>query len=358
MRRPVAAQRNILLSDQTDALRAILSAWSATREDCRTEPVERSGFSGAGVFRTTCGSATFCLRCWPDDRPPTRRLCELHRFLAFMHDRGVTQLAVPAATETGSTLVEHEARVWQLEPWKPGTANFAAHPSAARLADAMRVLARLHLAAAGYAASPAGSQWFFQQASAPAPAVSERQRMIRKWDANRVRRAEADLRGSPEFARVSEILRCYRQCAPTVAAELQSLENVGFRLHPCLRDVWHDHLLFTGETLTGLIDPSAARSENVASDLSRLLGSLLGDDRPRWESALDAYAAVRPLTGQERKLIRTLDRSGVLLSPLHWIDRLQNGSKSSAPRLTPNEWSRLSTLATRLRRLAESVHTR
>lgn len=29
------------------------------------------------------------------------------------------------------------------------------------------------------------------------------------------------------------------------------------RLHPCVRDIWHEHLLLTGNELTGLIDPAA-----------------------------------------------------------------------------------------------------
>ena len=71
-------------------------------------------------------------------------------------------------------------------------------------------------------------------------------------------------------------------------------------LQPCLRDVWHDHVLFQGDEVTGLIDPSAARTDTVAADISRLAGSLIADDRRAWGKAMDAYQAVRPLSAAKR----------------------------------------------------------
>ena len=121
------------------------------------------------------------------------------------------------------------------------------------------------------------------------------------------------------------------------------------RLHPCLRDVWHDHLLFTGEDLTGIIDASASRTENVASDLSRLLGSLLGDDFRRWETALDAYSSVREISVAERRLITVLDHSGVVLSAAHWLARLRTQS------LVEREWRRVRELAERVASLARRI---
>src|SRR5207237_4695271 len=80
-------------------------------------------------------------------------------------------------------------------------------------------------------------------------------------------------------------------------------------VQPCLCDVWHDHVLFTGDDVTGLIDYGAVKEDNVAADLARLLGSLVGDDRALYEMGLDAYAAVRPLAEQERQLVPLLDRT-------------------------------------------------
>ena len=105
-------------------------------------------------------------------------------------------------------------------------------------------------------------------------------------------------------------------------SELLPYRDQRLKLHPCLRDVWHDHVLFEGDTVTGLIDPSAARTETPATDLARLLGSLLGDDERRWQAAIAAYREIRPLSDIEAKLARVIDRSTALLSGMTWLERL------------------------------------
>ena len=72
---------------------------------------------------------------------------------------------------------------------------------------------------------------------------------------------------------------------------LEDMSSVPVPLHPCLRDIWHDHVLYTEDHVTGIVDLSAARTENVAADLARLLGSLLGPGDGRWELALESSPA-------------------------------------------------------------------
>jgi Ser/Thr protein kinase RdoA (MazF antagonist) len=73
--------------------------------------------------------------------------------------------------------------------------------------------------------------------------------------------------------------------------------------------------------VTGLIDPSACRKDCVATDLARLVGSLVGDDRARWSAATAFYASQRPLTDAEAALLPALDQSGVILSAMAWLRR-------------------------------------
>ena len=339
-----------------EGVRSVLSKWRETSSGCEVASPRTQGFSGATIYRIATAAGMFCLRKWPEGGLPQARLRELHRFLRFLADRDINELAVPVPAADGPTLVRLNGRLWQLEPWKPGEADFKQNPSGARLRNAMHALARLHVAAAEYQPTARGAEWFFQSAAAPSPAVESRLKMIREWNSNRIRVAQADLDRLHEAGAVAdEMLRVFVLCAPKIEAELSSVRESMFCLQPCLRDVWHDHVLFTGDEVTGLIDASAARSENVASDLSRLLGSLLEDDHPRWELALDAYSTVRPLSDRERGLVRLLDRSGVLLSPLHWVEACRSPHTQRNAGVMSHVIRRMNELNARLRSLAESI---
>ena len=74
--------------------------------------------------------------------------------------------------------------------------------------------------------------------------------------------------------------------------------------------------------MAGLIDLHACRTDSVATDIARLLGSLIADDRERWDAALEAYMEVRPMSLAERGLVEVYDRSGVLLSGATWLEWL------------------------------------
>jgi len=90
-------------------------------------------------------------------------------------------------------------------------------------------------------------------------------------------------------------------------------------LQPAIRDIHRDHVLFTGDEVTGLIDFGAMRIDTPLTDVARLVGSLAGDDREARQFAFDAYAAVRPLSAADRRMIGLLDESGLVLGALNWL---------------------------------------
>jgi len=121
-------------------------------------------------------------------------------------------------------------------------------------------------------------------------------------------------------------------------------------LQPCICDVWHDHVLFTGDRVTGLIDFSAMRIDSVAIDVARLLGSMAGDNHELWRVGLDAYHAARPLNDDERALVRPLDQSGALLAAVNWVawlyrEQRQFPDASAVARRLDEILSRLEALA-------------
>ena len=59
--------------------------------------------------------------------------------------------------------------------------------------------------------------------------------------------------------------------------------------------------------------------DTPATDVARLLGSLVGDDASGWQAGLTAYSTVRPLSIQNREAIPALDVAGTILAGCNWI---------------------------------------
>lgn len=281
------------------------------------------GFSGARIFRVETASATFALRSWPPNALPPERIRGLHSFLAFLHSRGLSFVAVPRPTDAGDTLLEVAGTLWQLEPWLPGAADFHQHPNPARLKSAIRTLARLHLTAREFQSPSQAAEWFQSRRQSPSPAVLERLHRLEQWTPRRIRTVGGAIAADPsDFGQISaQVLRRFESALPQARHELDFLKDRKYDLHPCWRDLWHDHVLFSGDEVTGLIDASSTRVDHPAVDLSRLVGSLIEDNHESWKLVLDEYCRHVYWTDRDTALLRSLDRSSVLLSPMTWITR-------------------------------------
>jgi hypothetical protein len=60
--------------------------------------------------------------------------------------------------------------------------------------------------------------------------------------------------------------------------------------------------------------------DSPACDLSRLLGSLVGNDQDAWLFAREAYGRIRPLSLGEWELTQALDEAILILAGLNWLD--------------------------------------
>jgi len=273
------------------------------------------------VFRVSLDSGDVCLRQW-QAAMSHQRLLEIHRLLEIVNRSGVRQVPVPIPAVNGSTVVEVDSRLWQLEPWMPGQADFRDVPTDRRLESAMQVIARWHMAAAA-SANVSGRPRRPAQHTAPSPTVGERADLVVDYQ-SRLSAIEDALRRETDkrFREAGiRITTQFRRIDQDIAGQLASVRTAEVPLQPCIRDLWHDHLLFTGEELTGLIDFGAVRTDTVACDLSRLVGSLFGNDTDGWRRALIAYESLRPLRDNEAALLEPLDHSGVLLSGMTWLKR-------------------------------------
>lgn len=304
---------------------AILDRYAPRILPTRVEPLPGpAGFSGAAIWRVTTSHGQFALRRWPNPGMPRERVLGLHQLLQHHARHAVPFVAVPLPTADGTTLPRALNSDWQLEPWMPGVADYRARPSLPRLRAAMAALARWHLVAARFCPAPTALPWFGSSRDVP-PTIAERLSLLQRADETLIRRVESLVRTTREpFAcdLIRRILNLFQRGRQRVHDELLQVREIPVPLQPCLRDVWHDHVLFSGDEVTGLIDPSACRTDSVACDLSRLVGSLVGDDSRGWSMALADYERHRPLSTAERSLVAIFHRSGVLLSGWTWLDWL------------------------------------
>jgi len=279
----------------------------------------RGGFSGACLWRVETGDRSYCLRAWPPGDPTPERLGWLHGLMAGARAAGLE--FVPHVVPAGSRSFMAEAgRLWDLTAWLPGRADFHQQPTPARLRAACVALARLHRVWAG--ALPIHG---------PCPALERRRRGAEAW------LALVSAGWRPCFpASDGDPVRPWAEQAWSLAATwvarvptlLAPWVGRPFALHPCLCDVWHDHVLFEGDAVSGIVDYGSVKNDHAAVDLARLLGSLAGDDDAGWDAAFAAYAAICPLTSDERALTRVLDRTGTILGAVNWLRWLYHDGRT------------------------------
>ncbi len=310
-----------MLSEQE--LAPILARYPAIGPVKESRPLGGAGgFSGARFWQLETSLGLFCLRRWPVEYPQADDLEFIHRVLQHVARGGFTLAAVPVENSAGGTCIAHADYLWEVAPWMPGVADLAQRPTEARLAAAMQCVARFHRAAENF-------RWVKAVPARPAcpsegssPAIAKRRSVLRVWMFGRTRQLEtAARRGAvwPEMQQQAErLLRLVPKWAPSVAESLACFDRCPVPLQPCIRDVWHDHLLFQGDEVSGLIDFGSMGVDNVACDVARLLGSLAAGRSDRWRSGLDAYQRLRGLSEVETGLVYALDRSGVFLGALNW----------------------------------------
>ena len=263
------------------------------------------GFSGARLFRVETQTGSLCLRAWPTAVTATQ-LDFIHGLMRRATDAGLDFVPRVLSTGQGATVVSVAGQLWELTTWMPGT---TASPTAQRLQAACSALAYLHRVWADT-----------RQQRAICPAVERRLAAVRYslpiitagWQPP----ADALDPIAPWAQRAWAIVR---QRLPELPALLTPWLARPVPVQPCVCDVWSDHVLFTGDRVTGVVDFGSCKVDHVAVDLARLLGSLAGDDAALWAVGLDAYAEHRPLTAEERSLAHDLDRSGTIVAAANWL---------------------------------------
>jgi len=307
----------------------------------KIEPAGEGGFSGAGVWKVQDKQGNFS-SVKRLTNVSADHLAWIHRVLLHTVVCDCDFVAAPRRTKGGNSFLEtgdvSEKGLWEVCHWVPGEADFHTNSSDERLANAMKSLAKFHQSAAQV-------NFDFR----PSPSIKTRMDGLKQLTTTC-----ASILGPPaQFPALTTLLMQLKQIpAVRIQAYFQSLqrfEKQTLPLQPVIRDLWHDHLLFTGDQLTGLIDFDAMQMDTIAMDLTRCLGSLVPNDPQRWTFALNAYSSVRPIQNAELALIKILDPVNVILSTLNWLKWIAIDQRSFAN--TDAVETRLNLLVDRLGRL-------
>lgn len=208
-----------------------------------------------------------------------------------------------------------------MTPWLPGRADFHEFPNETRLRAALTVLAHFHRAVW---LPQDGESLSTNRANTPEVGIQQKLFTLNQFQAKRILEIEFALRNTPtthDSSLAKEMIATFRQYAPAVAMTLrQSVQHAHkLPLQPCIRDIWHDHVLFEGDQVTGIVDFGAMRLDSVVTDIARLLGSLVRHDKDRWQLGLLTYTQHHPLTSVERSAVQASHLATLLLSGMNWL---------------------------------------
>jgi homoserine kinase type II len=250
------------------------------------------------------------LRAWPTDGPAPATLETIHAWLSQAVDSALP-IALPIMTLEKRTLLRQNGQSWQLEPWMPGMPDLAHPPAQEHVITVYATVARFH------------ERLSRQTRFGPSPGFDARIQELRSLQLRGMSRLAMAIADQPsEATHVAAGRRWLAMAEPAVSWLLErfgSLAHPIVPLQPCLRDARPEHFLFEGDRLSGMIDFGAMGIDTVVTDLARLNGEWLADDRPLRALALAAYKKIRPLGADEIALMEGLEAMGDVLIAMHWL---------------------------------------
>jgi homoserine kinase type II len=265
-----------------------------------------AGFSGGQVWRLETRAGPWALRRWPESYP-AERLAWIQATLRELPNS--LPIPRPVLADTKQPYVYHLGALWTVEPWMPGSADYWANPAEPKLVAALQTLAEFHVAAARWKSEPRSI-----------PAIGNRIAALVEHNArgDEYRAAVAAMEGDLQ-PWLSESCGLAQAASGEWLQRLRKAASVQAALIPCIRDVWHDHVLFTDSVVTGIVDFGAMRLDSLAVDVARLVGSLVGDPEGPRRLALSAYVARNPGCDRELELVDLIDGSSQVIAALNWV---------------------------------------
>jgi Ser/Thr protein kinase RdoA (MazF antagonist) len=304
-----------------EAASAALNNFKGVTPKGQLERVPHEGFSGCSLWKVATDDGPLCLKSWPSSQPPPARMPRIHFLINHTRDKGLGFLPKFYATRTGEATAMHSGCAWELMTWLPGDADRSTRPAKKRLQAAFRALATFHQSTEEWS-ELGGNQ---PEPLRPTPAIAERLWRVQELSQGGLAAIIAAVRerSIPVLDDLAQQWISTRRLPPeglllrlTIAGQQQYI------VQPAIRDLWREHVLFTGDEVTGFIDFGALRFDMFHIDLARLIGSLAGDDPEQRRTAIGAYDELRPLRGEDVALIDSLDGASAWIAGWNWLEWL------------------------------------
>lgn len=336
------------------ALQRVQLEYAANWRSEKSQPVVvSSGFSGGMVWRLECPSGFAALRCWPAGYPAVR-LAAVHRVQSAAHANGCKVVPLPIPNCAGSTYLLRDNYLWDLCTWMPGepAPNFELDDSL--LVAAIDAVVSWHRAIAGNLTQADLHQ--FGEAESVRAAIAQHEcpspGIARRWSEwQRLTALVTSFRHWPlELADLANRMLVVVRRFANFADSRRKWQSLPVRMRLCLRDVHREHVLFTGQRVSGLVDFGAVGLDTIACDLARLLGDTIPDQPARWPMAIAYCRRSIAMIDDEVRLIDDFHILGTLIGALHWLEWLAIERRSFD---NPSAaYRRLEALVRRLERLA------
>jgi len=302
----------------SDLIRRVLEHYDEPFASARFVHFPSSGLSGAKLWRSDIGGDQYVLRRWPNGQMDKWRLMSINHTLCRVAEQGITFVPVPVPRLGADRFVEFDGTFWQLEPWMPGKADLADPPRLEKVAAAVEALAQFHAAASSGIATKC----------CYSPALGDRAQLLDELlscGIELIQNAPTFLAPRKPWAGIAMTARSWLAALPRRATDIRAKLVAPLTtlrtLQPVIRDATRDHVLFTGDKVTGLVDFGALAHDHFTVDLARLAGSY-GGDAAIIDYICQSYPSskhVPRLTDSDRGLVKLLDRSGVLVAAYRWL---------------------------------------
>ncbi len=281
--------------------------------DAQLRRVEKPGFSGSLVWQVIDSTGMFCLKRWPTEDVNVERLCWIHRVLSAARNAHCEFVPVYFQTVTGKTVCSVGSGLWELATWMPGSANFNQNPDWGKLTSAIEAIARFH-AAAAIGDTQLGTS----------PAVAERMQLLGSLPVRMpaLRQAVGTISDVALRNVAAKALDLVRLRATSCLNEGMKYRDRFLLMQPVIRDIWHDHLLFVDDKLSGIIDYGAMRVDSVCCDWARVIASLRIERKIPWDNSFEILRQKVGLSEVDIAMIRWLSECGTMLGVANWIEWL------------------------------------